>query len=191
MANRYFMMNFNFGTPVVMNNPAFKKPRDIANDLILAYEQEHYKEKLHRNENGKPYLPMNAIHKVLQLASRYSTIKIPKGFRTWSGLVQNCVLITDHAILECSDSQVVPWTTNVGQEGKMGRRVMVETCRPQILLPISAGTKLLAVDDRLSKEFLEDITDLAGRVIGFMSANKLGYGRATITLQQIEKAALD
>ena len=187
--HRYFMMNIKFGTPIVMNKPGFKKPDDLTSDQYVPYEREHYREKLHLADDGCPYIPMLAIHKSLMAAQRFSTLKPPKGFKSWGQLVEKCLIVTDNAKIDCS--QIIPWETNVGQEGRMGRRVMVTTVRPMILLPAIAATKLLALDDRLSKEFLDDTCDLAGRIIGFMSATRLGNGRATVRLSSISKSELD
>lgn len=191
MENRYFMMELKFQQPIVMNKPGFKKPSDLASEQYVPYEREHYREKMHLTSDGRPFIPQNAIHKSLMAAQRFSTIKPPKGFKIWAQLVERCLLVTDHARIECSDKQIVPWETNVGQEGRAGRRVMIDTVRPMIMLPATAATKIVVVDDRISKEFLDDICDLAGRIIGFMSATKLGYGKADVRLNPINRASLD
>ena len=190
MENRYFMLNINFGTPIVMNRPGFKKPADIPNEMFVQYEHEHFKEKLNINQAGRPIIPMQAIQRTLRNAVRFCTLKPPKGFRTWTALAKDCLLVLDDAVIECGDKQIVPWHAFVNQQGRMGKTVMVETVRPMILLPASAGAKVLVFDDRMNVEFLEDLVDIAGRIVGFMSARTLGNGRATIGLQQISKEAL-
>ena len=192
MEQRYFMLNINFQTPIVMNKPGFKIPDDITEPKAkVQYEHDHFKEKLHMNGAGKPFIPALAIHVTLKNSVRLAVTKPPKGFKSWIKFVADCLLVIDDAVIECNEKQIVPWHSYVGQQGRIGRRVMIETVRPMILLPASAGAKLLVIDDRLTTEFLDELIDIAGRITAFMSARPLHHGKAIVSLQPISKDALD
>jgi hypothetical protein len=181
----YYMVTMRFNTPLVENKPGFKFPDDVSRSQYLDYERKHWREKLHMRDS-QVIIPRNAIHKTFIHAAQFLTVKTPSGFKMWRKFVEGCLMVIDDAVLEYEPKQLVPWETNVSSNGKM----MVWTVRPMILLPISTAVKVVVVDDRLSANVLADLVDIAGRIIGFMSATKLGMGRAEIRVQPITREAL-
>lgn len=185
---RRFTMTITGLTSLVMHNPAGllgdkpDKGRDPAE-----WEREHFLDLTYRNANGQVIIPGHAIRKMLVNGCRFVTDK-PKGssFKSFGPLVEATLFIEEDAILDVPTDKVIPYVAIVnlnpskGPKGPRGPR-----CRPMVPTPWSARTFITAVDEAITVDHLENIADVAGRLVGLLDGRTIGFGRCEISMKRV------
>ena len=165
---------------LVMNKPNLIGGREDKGRDPAKWEQEHFLEKCYRNSLNELIIPGRAIKKALMDACRFIPEK-PRGvaFKSFLPFIQSATIITDDAVLDVSEAQVMPLTLVVnldpskGNKGPRGPRT-----RPMIPVPWQASTRIIVFDPIITAARSRALPIPPASCVGFsMGARLISGGR--------------
>lgn len=145
------------------------------------WEKDHWEERVYKNPHGKLIVPQKAIRKSYIEATRFSEMKPPGRMKSWRPMIENCLMVDSDMVLEYDEKRLRGWSDYV----KRGTGT-VQLIRPVIDLPWGGGFKLMAFDDAITFKVIDHLSEIVGRVLGWMEARKyMGFGRSEITINEL------
>ncbi len=145
------------------------------------WEKEHWQQRVYQNGQGKLIVPQKAIRKSFIEATRFSEMKPPGRMKSWRPLIENCLMVEDDMALDYDSKKLRGWADYV----KRGNGMVLQI-RPVIDLPWSGGFKLQTFDNAITFKVLDHLSEIVGRVLGWMEARKyMGFGRSEITITEL------
>lgn len=158
------------------------------------YEKRTWKNRVHLDTNGVPFMPPMSLKKSLEGAAPYLG-KIPGlGQATYSKRVKSGILVTDPIPLTTNgrDMKSEDWTGEwlfLDAQGKNGDK-RVKRCMPRVD-PWQAVATIYVVDEIINKDVLTKLIENAGMFVGvgrFRPANGGFYGRFKLTKLTLKDA---
>ena len=168
-------------TPICFNRRIEQPTKKLSETQWDEWEKNHWKERLYVNADGKLIVPFKALRKSYIEATRFSEMKPPGRMKSWRPMIENCLIVEGDMVIEYDEKKLRGWPDYV----KRGNGT-VPIIRPVIDLPWSGGFHLRAYDDSLTMKVIDHLSEVVGRVTGWMEARKYaGYGRSEITITEI------
>ena len=162
----------------------FHDPQAIGKESKDDLERRTWKERVHLNSEGLPFMPPMALKKALEGAAPYlGTIK-GQGKATYTKRIKSGILITDEIELRkgkrraTADDFEGEWLF-LDANGKPGG-TRVKRCMPRLLAPWTAKATIYIVDEILTEDVIEKALTDAGMLVGvgrFRPAVGGFYGR--------------
>jgi len=145
------------------------------------WEEQNWQKRVYKNSDGKLIVPQKAIRKSYIEATRFSEMKPPGRMKSWRPLIENCLMVENDMALEYDQKRLRGWSDYV----KRGTGAVL-LIRPVIDLPWTGGFKLMTFDDAITFKVIDHLSEIVGRVLGWMEARKyMGFGRSEITITEV------
>ncbi len=156
-----------------------------------AYEKRVWKNRVHLDEKGFPFMPPLGLKKSLEAAAPYSGVIPGQGKSTYTKRIKSGILITDPITLEVAGKKATaddwkPEWLFLDAQGKNGDK-RVKRCMPR-LGQWTASVTIYVVDEILTKDVLQKILNDAGMLVGvgrFRPQNGGFYGRFKATITKV------
>lgn len=154
-----------------------KCPRDMTHE---EYEEQTWRQRLHRDENGMVFIPPMAFKNVMSEAAKFKPMQIPgKGKTTYTKHFEAGVMCYVPVPLGIKVDDVPADWVHVPSDGRRGGTKRVLKCFG-VVPKWEASVEILVLDDIIPEEVFEQVLRDAGALIGigrFRPRNNGYYGR--------------
>lgn len=192
MNSRYWQVSLNGLTPLSFNDARVRPAKKDKPKNPEQWEEEHWHERLYRNDDGDLIAPVHAIRKTALDACSFVETRPGIGKLGWRSIAQDCInwsCIGVGAKVECDSKQIIQWrdfvnpNPNANKKGGGG----VLRIRPLINLPWSFAFTVQTTHECFDKTAVDDIFSAAFQIKGLGEGRSYrGYGRARVNVLEVD-----